>query len=357
MWFKILSLEGWINGISAIIYFIIGVTFGIFLVYKAKKHNVRLLFYFGLAFICMMIPLGGLCIDFLTIIFTGTNSYYYLDMTLKDLLFSSNIIVWMWIPPAVIFAMYIGAEILKLEKKKYLISIYIVLGVIYEFFIFLDPQGSFTMVFPPTPGEKLIEGYFRFGSPAFFIELIFTGSLFFFLGFTFLFKGIQSTGVIRKKFLFLAIGDFIIAIFSAQEAFSDPGILVVFYRIVVIFGFYLKYLGIKEEPAEPKKALPKKEVKVEESLFRLSKRPDLITEEEVTLHKEKKICLVCKGKVSKFNVFICDCDALYCENCARALSTLENMCWACNAPIDESKPVKPYKEEKPDVKISKKNQE
>jgi len=153
------------------------------------------------------------------------------------------------------------------------------------------------------------------------------------------------------------MGDFITGAFSTQEAFYDPGIFVVFVRIIVIFGFYLKYLGIKEEPAEPKKTLPKKEVKVEESLFRLSKRPDLITEEEVSLHKEKKICLVCKGKVSKFNVFICDCDALYCENCARALSALENMCWACNAPIDESKPVKPYKKEKPDVKISKKNQE
>jgi len=181
------------------------------------------------------------------------------------------------------------------------------------------------------------------------------GSLFFFLGFAFLYKGILSIGVIRKKYFFLAFGDFITAGFSSFLILFNLGILVVFFRILVIFGFYLKYLGIKEEPAEPKKSLPKKEVKVEESLFRLSKRPDLITEEEVTFHKEKKICLVCKGKVSKFNVFICDCDALYCENCARALSTLENMCWACNAPIDDSKPVRPDKVERIDIDSSKKD--
>jgi len=156
----------------------------------------------------MIIPLLGLCTDFYSVISTGTNSYYDLDMTLKDFLFSSNIIAWMWSAPAVILAMYVGAEILKLNKKKYLISIYIVLGVIYEFFIFLDPQGSFTVVFPSTPGENLIDGYFRFGSPAFFLELILMGSFFFFLGFTFLFKGIQSTGVLRKKFLLFSNGRF-----------------------------------------------------------------------------------------------------------------------------------------------------
>ena len=64
---------------------------------------------------------------------------------------------------------------------------------------------------------------------------------------------------------------------------------------------------------------------------------------------------MCKRKVSKFNVFICDCDALYCENCARALSTLENKCWVCNAPIDDSKPVRPDKVERIDIDLSKKD--
>ncbi len=103
------------------------------------------------------------------------------------------------------------------------------------------------------------------------------------------------------------------------------------------------YVGLREESEKIKKI--KKEVKIEESIFRISKKPAQITEEEVTYYKERKICLVCKGKAVKF-IYICQkCDALYCLKCANALSSLENQCWACNAPIDESKPSKPYDEE------------
>jgi len=72
--------------------------------------------------------------------------------------------------------------------------------------------------------------------------------------------------------------------------------------------------------------------------------PVFLTEEKVTIHKEKKICLVCRGEVLRFT-YICECDAIYCENCARALTDLENACWVCDNPIDYSKPVKLYKEE------------
>ena len=42
---------------------------------------------------------------------------------------------------------------------------------------------------------------------------------------------------------------------------------------------------------------------------------------------------------------------MYCENCAQALTDLENICWSCNAPIDPSKPIKPYEKEE-SIKIS-----
>jgi len=69
-----------------------------------------------------------------------------------------------------------------------------------------------------------------------------------------------------------------------------------------------------------------------------------IIEDKVAIHKEKKICLVCRGEVFGFS-YICKCGANYCESCARAVTDLENVCWACDVPIDYSKPVKPYKEE------------
>ena len=90
-------------------------------------------------------------------------------------------------------------------------------------------------------------------------------------------------------------------------------------------------------------------MKIEESLFRLTKRPAQITEEEVTYYKEQKICMICKGKVSGFNIFLCpNCETIYHEECARALGDAENACWVCNKPIDKSKPSKPFKIESPD---------
>ena len=72
-----------------------------------------------------------------------------------------------------------------------------------------------------------------------------------------------------------------------------------------------------------------------------------IIEEKISVHEERKICLVCKGEVERFNVFICPkCNTIYCENCARALTDLENICWSCNVPIDPSKAIKPYYKDK-----------
>ena len=81
-----------------------------------------------------------------------------------------------------------------------------------------------------------------------------------------------------------------------------------------------------------------------------------ITEEKVSIHRERKVCLICKGEVLGY-IYVCNCDAIYCESCSRALTDLENVCWACDMPIDYSKPVKPpVVEEKVEIeeKIKKK---
>ncbi|MFX1321597.1 MAG: tetratricopeptide repeat protein, partial [Promethearchaeota archaeon] len=75
-----------------------------------------------------------------------------------------------------------------------------------------------------------------------------------------------------------------------------------------------------------------------------------VKEEEVTIQKEKKICLVCRGVVLRFS-YICECGAIYCEDCARAVSNLENVCWACETAIDYNKPVKQFKEEQEGAKF------
>ena len=84
----------------------------------------------------------------------------------------------------------------------------------------------------------------------------------------------------------------------------------------------------------------------------IQKRPVLsvqVSEEKITVSKEKKICLVCRGEAFGFS-YACKCGANYCENCARALTNLENVCWACETQIDYSKPVKQFKKEEERVK-------
>ncbi|MFX0098393.1 MAG: B-box zinc finger protein [Candidatus Hodarchaeota archaeon] len=76
-------------------------------------------------------------------------------------------------------------------------------------------------------------------------------------------------------------------------------------------------------------------------------RPKTITEEEITYYREQKVCLVCKGKVSRLNYICPECSALYCNNCSEALSNLENACWSCNEPFDPEKPVNIQEQDTP----------
>ncbi|MFX0019954.1 MAG: tetratricopeptide repeat protein [Promethearchaeota archaeon] len=81
------------------------------------------------------------------------------------------------------------------------------------------------------------------------------------------------------------------------------------------------------------------------------------SEDKITIQKERKICLVCKGEIVGFT-YVCECDTIYCENCAKALTNFENVCWVCNAPIDKSRPTKPYMKDEmeKEMKISEKSQ-
>ena len=74
-------------------------------------------------------------------------------------------------------------------------------------------------------------------------------------------------------------------------------------------------------------------------LSNMFKRPEQISVEEIADSKEKKICLVCKSKVSRVSYICPECDNYYCEKCSSTLTDLENACWVCNTPFDESKPV------------------
>lgn len=220
-----------------------------------------------------------------------------------------------------------------------------------RFICFLDPEGSITMVYPEIPGEDIALAHITSGSPANILIMILVLITLVFNESRFLIKAKRSIGVIRKKFILLSVGLFsFVAMMTIEGTISTISILI-FTRIIMIISFWIMYLGLREEPEKPQEPI-KKEVKVEGGLIRLTKRPDHITEEEVTFHKEKKICLVCKGNVGRY-MFMCpECDTLYCDNCAKTLSDLENICWVCETPFDASKPIKTV-QEKEEIEIEK----
>ena len=42
---------------------------------------------------------------------------------------------------------------------------------------------------------------------------------------------------------------------------------------------------------------------------------------------------------------------MYCENCAKVVEGMENACWSCESPIEDSKPVNITEEEKEDLMV------
>ena len=115
-----------------------------------------------------------------------------------------------------------------------------------------------------------------------------------------------------------------------------------------------KWENYKERniPLNERLELAQLEKQIEQMLQNRSELVGQIVEEKVEVHKERKICMICKGGVSRY-IYVCDCDAIYCENCISALIDLENACWVCEMPIDKSKPVTSFK--KSEVEIKKKS--
>jgi hypothetical protein len=271
-----------------------------------------------------------------------------------------GILSWMWVAPGVISGIYFGIEFITPNKKKYLIITYLILGVIFELFLFLDTMNSTSYVYPANPGENLIDAQLVLRSPAGILSVIFILTAVIILGFGFLIKGINTTGIIRKKFLYLSAGFLIWALTAAFEGLTAPGIFLFICRFIMISSFVFLYFGVKEEAIKPKQLIPDKGISREMSEISLTKilnmsRPEKITEQEVTYYREQKICLVCKGKISGLN-FVCpNCTALYCIKCFEVLSNAENACWVCDNIIDNSMPKKEYskKDTKEEIELRK----
>ena len=233
-----LDVNGWIDGITASGVVIFGIIFGLFFIYRSKKTNAKLLAYLGLANMLAGLMFLGVFIDFLFILITNENIVNTRGIV--------ALLSYIWFAPVIITAMYIGAELLTPNKKKYIVLISIIISIIFEILIFIDPLGSFNFdPIPPTPpSENLIDynvNLMTFAGISMGIMLI---TVLVFLGLGFLYKGFQTSGVIRKNFLLLSAGSICFCIFGLLEGLTEPGIMVIIVRIGYLSSFWFMYFGL-----------------------------------------------------------------------------------------------------------------
>ncbi len=89
----------------------------------------------------------------------------------------------------------------------------------------------------------------------------------------------------------------------------------------------------------------KKEIKAKEAEIKsLKKQREEITDGDILISKEQHICLVHKGSIKGMSYICPECGAYYCVNCYNALIEVENECWSCNSPLDQTRPSVKSKE-------------
>jgi len=214
--FANLSLIGFLDGLTATCIIIFSVLFGLISFYHARKLKARLLAIAGLTMITVGLLWLGPAIDFFMVLLTGNNlnpQYIY------------GWLSYVSIAPAIVVGFLLGAELMVPKWKKEIVIFYTILGVIFEFFLFMNPApptGIF--VFNAVSEGDLIDSGFNRNHFAYYLIAFFLISVFIFLVIGFAIKAKQATGDLRKKFLYLFIGELIFFICGMADSLFQPGL-------------------------------------------------------------------------------------------------------------------------------------
>jgi hypothetical protein len=232
-----LDLNGWIDGITASGVVVFGIVIGLFFFYEARKRNARLLAFLGLANLFAGLMFLGVFLDFLFVLILNQN------MVNNGLV---ALLSYIWFAPVILSAMYIGAELIAPKLLKPIFIIFLIISIVFEVVIFIDPENSFNFIpsIPDSPSINLID----YNVNLLTLAGILMGGLLLpvlvFLGFGFLYKAFQSSGEIRKKFLLLSFGSIFFCIFGLLEGLTAPGILMIIVRLGYVSSFILMYFGL-----------------------------------------------------------------------------------------------------------------
>jgi hypothetical protein len=241
----LLSLIGWLDGISATGVLTINIIIGIYSLYKSRKLKAKLLTVTSLTIFFIGLLWLGPTTDFLKILITGTNiePIWFFGAVSEPVLYP--ILSYMWAAPGIFFGMYIGGELMMPKKKWYLLTVILIICLAYEFFLFINPLGSFIYNVPSTLGTDLIDTSSNYSYYTAFFLIGFILSIILFNGIGFLIKAFKATGVIKKKFFALAFGFILFAIIVSFDALIPPGVFLSIVRFGIIASSILLYIGIR----------------------------------------------------------------------------------------------------------------
>ncbi|MBA7641053.1 hypothetical protein ES703_48725 [subsurface metagenome] len=157
-----------------------------------------------------------------------------------------------------------------------------------------------------------------------------------------------------RVWLFLCIlSIFLIFILFSYSLVYGHYYYVVQSLIIILLVILVSYEMIRAIRLQSSSEIGSESKEEHPDVFSLITRPQKVTEEEISVSKEKGICLVCKGRVGGIMFMCASCGTFYCIKCSEALSNLENACWACNEAIDKSKPVRLNNSEQEKVLVEK----
>ncbi len=229
------SFLGLLDGLTATGIILSATIFGILSFYHAKKLKANLLAVAGLLMIFIGLFWLGPFVDFLLIITTGKNI---------EPIYIYGYLSYVWVAPAIIVALYLGSELIVPQKKKTIVGIYIILGIIFELFLFLDTANAFIFTLN-NPGQDTIDSSFVRTHPTFFFIAFFLITVLIFEGIGFAIKAKQATGELRKKFTYLSLGFIIFVVCGALDSIIPAGIAIGFVRVVMMTFALWMYLGLK----------------------------------------------------------------------------------------------------------------
>ncbi len=233
-----LELYGWLNGGTAALVVIFATIFAITVLIKARKlkgsNLLPTIAYMGLfaGFLWM-----GPATDFFTILLTGKN--------LNNSFGLYGILSYMWVGPATITAIYVGANVMIPKHKKPLIIFSILIAVTFEIVLFMFTMTIFEFTMPHPPGSNIIDSNFVRSSIAFYMIALIIAIVFLFDGLGSLIMSRKATGDIKKKFRKLAGGFICFCVVAVCDALLAPGPVLFVVRVFMILSAFLLYYGMK----------------------------------------------------------------------------------------------------------------